>query len=120
MGGIGHKKGWAWIFILEGLATVLVRILFFWMVFDFSDNATFLSDIYRQRVIRRLKSNQQSSAKNKEFKTTYLSASVKDWKTYTSAIIYMGCDKQILFVILRSELCILPALMSLAKNRSLK
>ncbi|KAL8719729.1 MAG: hypothetical protein Q9225_003299 [Loekoesia sp. 1 TL-2023] len=92
MDGIGGKKGWSWIFILEGLATVLIGIVSFWMVFDFPDEATFLSDADRQRVIRRLKADQQSSAEHEEFRMSYFWASVKDWKTWLYAVIYMGCD----------------------------
>lgn len=55
MRGIGGKEGWAWIFLLEGFATILVGIVSFWMVFDFPDEANFLSDVDRQRVLRRLK-----------------------------------------------------------------
>ena len=90
MDGIGGKRGWAWIFILEGLATVLVGIASFWMVFDFPDEAKFLSDTDRQRVIRRLKADQQSSAEFEGFKMDYFWASVKDWKTWLYALIYMG------------------------------
>ena len=78
--------------VLEGLATVLVGIASFWMVFDFPDEAHFLSDIDRQRVIRRLKADQQSSAEHESFKMEYFWASVKDWKTWLYALIYMGCD----------------------------
>ena len=62
------------------------------MVFDFPDEAHFLSDIDRQRVIRRLKADQQSSAEHENFKMEYFWASVKDWKTWLYAIIYMGAD----------------------------
>ncbi|KAI4160580.1 MAG: hypothetical protein LQ342_005601 [Letrouitia transgressa] len=92
MRGIGGKGGWAWIFILEGLATVLIGIASFWMVFDFPDEATFLSDVDRQRVIRRLKADKQSSAEHEEFRMQYFWASVLDWKTWLYAVIYMGCD----------------------------
>ena len=92
MDGIGGKKGWAWIFILEGLVTVLVGIASFWMVYDFPDEAHFLSDADRQRVIRRLKADQQSSAEHESFKMEYFWASVKDWKTWLYAAIYMGAD----------------------------
>lgn len=34
MDGLGGKSGWAWIFIIEGLATVLVGIVSWWTVFD--------------------------------------------------------------------------------------
>lgn len=89
MGGIGNKQGWAWIFILEGLATVLVGLLSFFLVFDFPDEATFLSGVDRERVIRRLKADQQSSAEHESFKMEYFWASIKDWKTYVYAAIYM-------------------------------
>lgn len=91
MDGIGGKGGWAWIFILEGLATILIAIASFWMVYDFPDEATFLSDVDRQRVIRRLKADQQSSAEHENFKMVYFWAAVKDWKTWVAMVIYMGC-----------------------------
>jgi nitrate/nitrite transporter NarK len=92
MKGIGGKSGWAWIFILEGLFTVLVGIVSYWMVFDFPDSATFLNPVDRARVIRRLKEDNQSSAEHEEFQMSYFWASVKDWKTWCFAIIYMGAD----------------------------
>ncbi|KAF2429822.1 putative MFS transporter [Tothia fuscella] len=92
MKGIGGKPGWAWIFILEGLATILVGIVSYWMVHDFPDEATFLSPQDRARVIRRLQEDNQSSAEHEEFKMSYFWASVQDWKTYAFAVIYMGCD----------------------------
>lgn len=92
MDGIGGKHGWAWIFILEGLATILVGVASFFVVQDFPDEATFLSEDDRRRVVRRLKDDKQSSAEHEAFKLDYLWASLSDWKTYTGMIIYMGCD----------------------------
>lgn len=92
MNGIGGKHGWCWIFILEGLATILVGIASYWMVYDFPDEARFLSADDRARVIRRLRADKQSSAEHEEFKMSYFWAAVKDWKMYAFAIIYMGCD----------------------------
>ncbi|KAK5122503.1 hypothetical protein LTR85_004087 [Meristemomyces frigidus] len=92
MKGIGGKSGWAWIFILEGLATILIGIASYFLVHDFPDDAKFLSEADRQRVIRRLKADAQSSAEHEEFKMAYFWASVKDWKTWAFAVIYMGCD----------------------------
>lgn len=94
MDGIGGKRGWAWIFILEGLLTVLVGIASIWLVFDFPDQAHFLSDVDRARVIRRLKADQQSSARHEDFKMAYFWAAIKDWKMYTSMLIYMGCGSR--------------------------
>ncbi|KAI1614587.1 retrograde regulation protein 2 [Exophiala viscosa] len=92
MDGVADKAGWSWIFILEGLFTVIISFLSFFMVHDFPDDARFLSDDDRRRVIRRLKLDQQSSAEHEEFKMEYFWASLKDWKTWTGMLIYMGCD----------------------------
>ena len=35
--GVGALERWRWIFILEGIATVVVVILSFWLVVDFPD-----------------------------------------------------------------------------------
>lgn len=78
--------------LLQGLATIFVGIASYWMVHDFPDEAKFLSDADRARVIRRLKADKQSSAEHEEFKMDYFWASVKDWKTYAFSVIYMGCD----------------------------
>jgi len=92
MKGIGGKPGWAWIFILEGLATVIVGVISYWMVHDFPDEAKFLREDERARVIRRLRADKQHSAQHETFRLEYAWQSLKDWKTYAFAIIYMGAD----------------------------
>ncbi|KAK0632717.1 major facilitator superfamily domain-containing protein [Immersiella caudata] len=92
MHGICGLPGWAWIFILEGLLTIVVGIVSFWMVHDFPDEAKFLSDVDRARVIRRLKLDQQASANHESFRMSYLWDAVKDWKMWLGMVIYMGCD----------------------------
>ncbi|RDW64706.1 MFS general substrate transporter-54 [Coleophoma cylindrospora] len=92
MDGLGGRPGWAWIFILEGILTVLFGIGSVWMVHDFPDLATFLSVEDRRRVIRRLKMDQQSSAEHEEFKMKYVWLALKDYKTWLAAAIYMGAD----------------------------
>ncbi len=88
--GKGGRPGWAWIFIIEGLVTVVVGLLSFWMVKDFPDQAEFLSKDERARVIRRLKADNQSSADHEDFKLVYLVQALTDWKTYVCMLVYMG------------------------------
>lgn len=64
----------------------------FWMVHDFPDDAKFLSDSDRVRIVRRLKLDQQASAEREDFKSVYLWASLRDWKMWLGMAIYMGCD----------------------------
>jgi MFS family permease len=92
MKGIGGKPGWAWIFILEGIATFLVGVVSYWMVHDFPNEATFLTPDDRARVLRRLRDDKQASAGTEDFQMKYFWQSVKDWKTVMFAIIYMGAD----------------------------
>ena len=82
MDGIGGKPGWAWIFILEGLATVVAGFLSFWIIQDFPDNAKFLSDAERTAVVRRLQSDNQHSAAGEKLKMKYIRQSLFDRKTY--------------------------------------
>lgn len=77
---------------MEGIITIGFGVLSFFMVHDFPDTATFLSEQDRARVIRRLKTDKQSSAEHEEFKMAYLWAAITDWKMYMGMIIYMGCD----------------------------
>lgn len=89
--GVGGKCGWAWIFIL-GLTTIVIGLISYWMVYDFPGQAKFLSDVDRRRVLRRLALDQQASATYELWKTSYLWDSLKDYKTWLGAIIYMGAD----------------------------
>lgn len=75
---------------MEGIATVVIGIMSFWIVVDFPDDATFLSEQDRRRVIRRLKDDKQASAGHEDLKMSYLVDSLTDWKTYVGCLIYMG------------------------------
>lgn len=90
MDGIAGIAGWGWIFILEGLLTIVIGIISFWMVHDFPDEAKFLSSEDRARVLLRLKADNQSSAEHEHFEISYFYAALKDWKTYVGGLIYMG------------------------------
>jgi len=91
MAGIGGKPGWAWIFILEGILTVLSGVASFWLVENFPDKARFLNDADRYRVLRRLKEDKQAAAGHEGFKPRFVFAAIRDWKTYLGMAIYCGC-----------------------------
>src|ERR1700748_3647122 len=55
MDGVGGLAGWRWIFILEGIATVLVAVLAFFVLHDFPETASFLTEEERAFVVYRLK-----------------------------------------------------------------
>ncbi|KAF8507966.1 MFS general substrate transporter [Hysterangium stoloniferum] len=92
MEGIGGKPAWAWIFIIEGLATVLAGLCSFWIIQDFPDNAKFLTETERAFVIKRLQEDDQFSAGGEKLKWKYIIDSLLDWKTWIGMLLYMGCD----------------------------
>ncbi|KDQ63397.1 hypothetical protein JAAARDRAFT_121105 [Jaapia argillacea MUCL 33604] len=92
MQGIGGLAGWKWIFILEGLFTVLCAIASFWIVQDFPDNAKFLSESERVFVVRRLQDDMRHSAGGEKLKLKYIWQSLVDWKTWIAMGMYMGFD----------------------------
>lgn len=85
MDGIGGKPAWAWIFILEGLLTVVAGALSFWIIQDFPDTAKFLNEAERTVVIRRLQSDDQFSAAGEELRWKYIWQSIFDWKTWLAS-----------------------------------
>merc|ERR1712029_891455 len=89
MEGVGGKAGWAWIFIIEGLATMFVGCFCWWMVFDWPATARFLTEEDRLRLRRRLAADNQSSTAE-EYDKRHVVAALKDWKCWGYAFIYMG------------------------------
>lgn len=61
-----------------------------WMVFDWPETATFLTDEERVRVQRRLIKDRQGKTAE-DFDKRHIYAALKDWKTYGYMVIYMGC-----------------------------
>ena len=62
MDGIGGYRAWRWVFIIEGLLTVVVSLLFFFAIPDFPENAKFLSPAEKEFVKRRIEEEQGKSA----------------------------------------------------------
>ncbi|XP_006454631.1 hypothetical protein AGABI2DRAFT_114372 [Agaricus bisporus var. bisporus H97] len=93
MDGVGNKPAWAWIFILEGLFTVVIGLLSYVVIQDFPHNAKFLSETERVFIIRRLQSDNKLSAGGGEtYRFAHVKKSLKDWKTWFAMAIYMGFD----------------------------
>ncbi|KAF8481298.1 MFS general substrate transporter [Russula ochroleuca] len=90
MDGIGGRPGWAWIFILEGLFTILVACASPWVLQDFPESARFLTEAERVYIIRDLKEDMRFSADEEKFELKYLWQCLTDWKTYVTFGIYMG------------------------------
>ncbi|KAI0428811.1 major facilitator superfamily domain-containing protein [Xylaria sp. FL1042] len=97
--GLGGLEGWRWIFILEGIATVVIAFAAFFLLYDFPETATFLTEEERAFVIFRLKYQGHSGDKDdgmvrvsqaEEFEWKYVWAAFKDWQIWVNILVYWG------------------------------
>ncbi|CZT20660.1 related to putative tartrate transporter [Ramularia collo-cygni] len=95
MDGVGDLAGWRWIFILEGLATVVVAVSAYFLLFDYPDTASFLSPEERAFVAYRLKYDGQDETgvrvpqcdtRDKRF----IKEAFCDWQVYTAILANFG------------------------------
>ena len=56
MRGVGDLAGWQWIFILEGLLTVVVAVLAYFFIHNYPSTANFLTEPERKFIQNRLSS----------------------------------------------------------------
>lgn len=87
MDGVGGYEGWRWIFILEGILTVLVACVAFLTIYDFPETAQFLTESERAWVVHRLryqgsKDSGQMVAESEHFKWIYVREAFTDWQIY--------------------------------------
>lgn len=54
MEGLGGYKGWRWIFIIEGIVTVIVAALAKLVIVDWPETAGFINEEERKLLFRRL------------------------------------------------------------------
>ncbi|KAI1172018.1 major facilitator superfamily domain-containing protein [Nemania sp. FL0916] len=52
--GVVWTNGWRWIFILEGIVTVVIAVSAYWFVHNYPDTSSFLSDDERKVIRQRL------------------------------------------------------------------
>ncbi|OCB87286.1 MFS general substrate transporter [Sanghuangporus baumii] len=90
MEGIGGKPAWAWIFMLEGLITVVVGVASFFIIQDYPAKARFLSESERVFVIRRLHPDNQLSAAGERLQWRNIRKSFVDYKTWLCATCAIG------------------------------
>jgi sugar phosphate permease len=76
-------------FIWEGILTLIVAILSFWMVHDWPDQARFLTPLEKEMVITRLKQEQGLAGEGK-FSWRIVKKALKDWKVYCLMLMYIG------------------------------
>jgi hypothetical protein len=103
MDGVAGLAGWRWslflvyssvtdvvVFILEGIATVLVAVFAFFAIHDFPETASFLTEEERKFVLHRLRYDGTNVAMDNGFQWKYVRQAFCDWQIYLSLFIYWG------------------------------
>ncbi|EAU85992.2 hypothetical protein CC1G_03015 [Coprinopsis cinerea okayama7 len=89
MEGIGGKRGWAWIFIIEGLLTVVSAVFAYFVVPTWSHNAKFLTTSEKERLLARLDADSDAALIEK-FEWTYVKQAMKDHLVWGYALLFHG------------------------------
>ncbi|KAI9729072.1 MAG: hypothetical protein M1828_000157 [Chrysothrix sp. TS-e1954] len=94
--GIGHMEGvrglhnWQWIFILEGLATAVVGIGFYFFFPDFPEEARWITEEERAYVRARLAADQGHSAIDRKIKMHDVFEFFTDFKQWAGGFMYFA------------------------------
>ncbi|KAJ7873807.1 MFS general substrate transporter [Mycena olivaceomarginata] len=90
MSGTRGLLGWSWIFILEGIATVVVGFVAFFVIVDFPAKADFLTPEQRAFVVWRKKYDNSSVGEEEHFEYRHLVEALTDWQVWMHMSIYMS------------------------------
>ncbi|KAJ4315851.1 hypothetical protein N0V94_005737 [Neodidymelliopsis sp. IMI 364377] len=98
MNGVGGYEGWRWIFIIEGIATVLMGVAVFWLLPDSPDHAAGrwltndearflrLNNVVTRGIKRKRGVN--ADGKKERVKWGIFGQVAKDWQIYLQAMIF--------------------------------
>ncbi|KAI0340965.1 MFS general substrate transporter [Trametopsis cervina] len=90
MNGTQGLEGWSWIFILEGIATVVVGVVAFFVLVDFPDTAHFLTPEERAYVLWKKKYDNSSVGETETFALRHVWAAFVDWQVWLHLLVYMS------------------------------
>ncbi|WWC69764.1 uncharacterized protein I206_103707 [Kwoniella pini CBS 10737] len=84
--GVGGTRGWKWLFIIEGLITVAIASVAFFVLPNYPTNTGWLSDSEKDLAVARLAVGQEQGT-DISHKAAFISA-IKDPKTWVFLFIY--------------------------------
>ena len=90
MDGMRGYLAWRWIFILEGVLTCVVALLFFFITPDFPEEAKWLTEEERVYVKARLRADQGRSAADRKILFKDVVNVFKDFKVFVGGFMYFG------------------------------
>ncbi|KAL4903571.1 hypothetical protein BDW74DRAFT_185971 [Aspergillus multicolor] len=94
MDGVAGLSGWRWLFILEGILTVLLGIAAPFLLPDSPESARFLNEDEKAILVHRLKydtgTSHGSFDEHQTFQWKYVWAALRDYKVWLIVVVYWG------------------------------
>ncbi|KAI1912744.1 hypothetical protein LOZ61_003182 [Ophidiomyces ophidiicola] len=90
MGGLGGYTGWRWIFIIEGLMSIVLAVPAKFLIADWPEQAKFLSDDEKQFLQARNSKDVGGGARMDRLDAAAWKRILTDWKIYVGSLIYIG------------------------------
>ncbi|KAJ2906744.1 uncharacterized protein MKZ38_010735 [Zalerion maritima] len=90
MDGMRNYSGWRWIFILEGVLTAVVGLVFLFTFPSFPEQASWLSEEERAYVRARLEADQGKNAAERKIGWHDIVTVMKDYKIWLGGFMYFG------------------------------
>ncbi|KAG0306693.1 hypothetical protein BGZ98_001894 [Dissophora globulifera] len=115
MEGVGGLHGWQWIFILEGLPTVLLTLVVFCWLPDFPETAQFLTPEEKELAIARLRID-AGPATETHFSWRQCRMAFTDWKVYMHMIIPL--TTQVMTAPAYAVACVATLLCAISSDRT--
>ncbi|KAG2136735.1 major facilitator superfamily domain-containing protein, partial [Suillus clintonianus] len=89
MDGVGGRRGWQWTFILEGILTVVVSLIAYFIAPTWSHEAKFLSEAETTRLLDRLRADSDAGT-DQAFKWSSVLDAFSDHLVWAYAFLFHG------------------------------
>ena len=86
MDGVQGWRGWQWLFLIEGLPSVMMGVLVFWLLPNGPQHAAWITDQERNLVLRRLSEDETSKAGGVQRHN--LLGAFRDGRLWTLSLVY--------------------------------
>ncbi|KAL9048737.1 MAG: hypothetical protein Q9162_007577, partial [Coniocarpon cinnabarinum] len=90
MDGMRGYRGWRWIFILEGVLTCVVALVWFFAISNFPEDAKWLTTSERNYIRARLQADVGHAALERRTNFQDIIGFFKDWKVILGWLMYFG------------------------------
>lgn len=93
MNGLGGYAGWRWIFIMEGLVTMVVAVVGYFLLVDFPQQAHdknhFLSEREAAFILRRINRDREDAGELEKFNVRKFFGGAKDIKVWAYGFVFL-------------------------------